>query len=56
MGGVISVFLVSCRSRRDKFYEGVAAEYHVREKKMRCGEPSWIPRMDLAEFLEKAEN
>ena len=55
MGGVISLFLVSCRSRRDKFYKAVkAGKYHVHQKKMRCREPSRIPRVKLSRAFRKS--
>ena len=55
MGGVISVFLVRCRSRRDKFNSAVATETcRIRRKKVRCREPSRIPRIELERLFRKS--
>ena len=55
MGGATSVFLVRCRSRRDKFYSAVARETcRIRRKKVHCREPSRIPRIELEQLFRKS--
>ena len=56
MDGVISVFLVRCRSRRDKFNSAVATETcRIRRKKVRCREPSRTSQTELERLFRKAE-
>ena len=55
MGGVNFVFWVRCRSRRDKFNSAVATETcRIRGKKVRCGEPSRIPRIEPEQLFRKS--
>lgn len=61
MGGVLSILLVGCRSRRDKFKADVAGKKlnrkcptRGRRHKLRCREPSRIPQKELTRVFRKS--